>query len=303
MKKLQLTRSKWKEYGFLFSILAFPLAQFLVFYVGVNFNSIILSLKTYNTDTLSYEFLGFDNFIDFFSDIFVDKDYTLLTSMKNSGILFLLTNFIGLPLNIIIAYFIWKKVPFAGFFKVVVFLPSMISSIVFVLIMRFFLDYVIPVLIGNPDMPSLLLNADASFYTIVIYGLWIGLASGLVVFLGAMSGIDDELMEYSRFEGVGAFKEFTTIVIPMIFPTVITYIIAAIAGYFTNQSYFYAFYSTSLESRDYTLGYYFFVMVVRSNSYADFPYASAAGLVFTIVLVPITLTVKYLLEKYGPRTD
>ena len=179
----------------------------------------------------------------------------------------------------------------------------MISSIVFVLIMRFFLDYVIPVLIGNPDMPSLLLNADTSFYTIVIYGLWIGLASGLVVFLGAMSGIDDELMEYSRFEGVGAFKEFTTIVIPMIFPTVITYIMAAIAGYFTNQSYFYAFYSTSLESRDYTLGYYFFVMVVRSNSYADFPYASAAGLVFTIVLVPITLTVKYLLEKYGPRTD
>ena len=33
---------------------------------------------------------------------------------------------------------------------------------------------------------------------------------------------------------------------------------------------------------------------------ADYPYAAAMGIVFTLVATPITLGTKYLLEKFGP---
>jgi hypothetical protein len=33
---------------------------------------------------------------------------------------------------------------------------------------------------------------------------------------------------------------------------------------------------------------------------ADYPYAAAMGIVFTLIATPITLITKYLLEKYGP---
>ena len=51
--------------------------------------------------------------------------------------------------------------------------------------------------------------------------------------------------------------------------------------------------------------YIFFVKVLKSEaaSYAQYPYASAAGLLFTVVATPLTLLIKWLLEKFGPRED
>ena len=51
-------------------IIAFPVLQFCVFYVGVNFNSVILSFKDYDAISGEYTFIWFDNFVRFTRDIF-----------------------------------------------------------------------------------------------------------------------------------------------------------------------------------------------------------------------------------------
>ena len=44
-KRKRMTASKWREIAFYVLILAFPVIQFSVFYIGVNFNSFLLAFK------------------------------------------------------------------------------------------------------------------------------------------------------------------------------------------------------------------------------------------------------------------
>jgi hypothetical protein len=48
----------------------------------------------------------------------------------------------------------------------------------------------------------------------------------------------------------------------------------------------------------------FFTRIAKSSAtIADYPYAAAGGLLFTLVVAPITIVTKSLLEKYGPSED
>ncbi len=104
-------------------------------------------------------------------------------------------------------------------------------------------------------------------------------------------------------DGAGALREFFYIIIPSIYPTIVTFIVVGVAGIFTHQMNLYSFYGTSAAAELYTFGYYLYVHTKVATSYADFPELSALGIVLTVVAVAMTMTVKYLLEKFGPSTD
>ena len=62
-KKKKLLNRKKKQLIFYICIVALPILQFCVFYIGVNFNSILLAFKTFDADTNKYVFDGFNNFL------------------------------------------------------------------------------------------------------------------------------------------------------------------------------------------------------------------------------------------------
>lgn len=290
-----------QERIFLFFFLMYAVLQFVIFYIGVNINSIILAFQEYDVLNATYSFVGFSNFAQVISDIFVNG--SLVTAVKNSAILFL-SSFLGIPLQIIVAYGIFKKVPCSGFLKVMLFMPNMINSMVFVVCGEYIITHGFPLLFG-PSATDLLSQFNySSFWTIIIFGFWLNISSGLVIYLGAMSSIDNEVMEYCQLENLSSIRELWSIVVPLIFPTVTTYIIVAIAGFFTNYGFFFSFMGETSGPYD-TLGLIFFVMVAgeRTGGPEYYPYASAGGLMFTIVLIPLTLIVRNLLQKYGPSEE
>lgn len=297
-KKTSLTSRKRQQTIFLTILLAFPIVQFCIFYIGVNINSIVLAFQRYNPEKATFEIVGIENFIKIFDDIFVNGE--LKTAVINSLVQFCLTLFISMPINIFVAYLVWRKLPFSGFFKVVLFLPSMVSGVVFVTIARYILTGIMPLEWLLLDMPS-----GNGFKTVMVYDLWFNIASGMVVYLGAMSNVSDEVLEYGELEGLGTIKEFFYVVIPGIFPTITTYVVASFAGFFTNYGSLFTFFgSNTSEQSIRTLGYYFFVGVTDvTKGSADYPYAAAGGLFFTLIVAPVTLFVKWLLEKYGPSED
>ena len=61
-------KKKQKDMIFYILMLAFPVTQFLIFYVGVNFNSILLAFRKYDVLKGEFSWAGFDNFIQVFSD-------------------------------------------------------------------------------------------------------------------------------------------------------------------------------------------------------------------------------------------
>ena len=61
-------------------------------------------------------------------DMFSKKSFML----SNSAILFATTTFFGMTLSLIFSFYIYKKFLFSGLFKTVLFLPQIISSLIFI---------------------------------------------------------------------------------------------------------------------------------------------------------------------------
>lgn len=292
---------KRSEIIFLFFMLIYPTVQFFIFYIGVNFNSILLAFQKELSGKLI--FAGFENFKIVLDDMFVNGN--LSVAMVNSTIQFVLSMFIGTPLHIVVAYAVFKKIPFSGFFKIMLFMPSMISNMVFVICGTYLIQDGFPIILGNPDLFLLDRYSSSGFWTVLLFAFWQGFAGGLIVYLGAMSSISPDVMEYGKLEQLSSVRELWSIVIPLIFPTITTYIVVGLAGFFTNQGMYFSFYGAAAGNMPFdTLGYVFFTRIAKSNAtIADYPYAAAGGLLFTLVVAPITIVTKSLLEKHGPSEE
>lgn len=295
MKKDILNIKKDKKIGekiFIFTALLFPLSQFFIFYICVNINSILFSFKSYvGADT--YVFAGFSNFVQVIKDFATQWEMQIV--LKNSLIMWFFNTPLMILATVIIAYSIWKKVYFSKFFSVILFLPSIISSVVFVLIARIFIINVFP----DAD----LLSYSNGFMTVLIIGWCLGFGSKIIYFLGAMSGISPEIVESAKLEGVNAFQEFIHIVVPGIYQTLISLIVLGFAHIFVDQGLILTFFGTAADYRLRTIGYHIYVQIYSSVNYADYPYIAAMGLLFTGITIPIVFTVKWAMEKFGPRED
>src|SRR5574344_1680851 len=120
MKSSAFKKRRRKQLIFYLCIIIIPLLQFVVFYIGVNINSIILAFQSYDLER-GYYFIGFDNFKQILID-FKEIPY-LLTSIKNSLILYLAT-LLTMILSLLFSYYIFKRRTFGGFFKFILFLPN-----------------------------------------------------------------------------------------------------------------------------------------------------------------------------------
>ncbi|MBP5467499.1 MAG: sugar ABC transporter permease, partial [Clostridia bacterium] len=121
------SRRRVGEYVFYVSIVLLPVIQFLIFYVLVNFNSIRLSFSSYDIETDSYVFSGFNNFA------YIINNFSLLNlniSTKGSLLFYVFGLLIGTPLSLFFSFYICKKMRGYGFFRVFLFLPQIISSII-----------------------------------------------------------------------------------------------------------------------------------------------------------------------------
>lgn len=294
-----------KDLIFCIALLIIPIVQFCIFYIGVNFNSIMLSFqditiseqgeyaRTWTFDTMrgAFEVLTSPNFV------------------KLGGVSLLayaLTLAIGVPLALLFSYYIYKKFPLSKMFRVMLFLPSVISNIVIVLIYQFFVERAIPDIVlefSKQQIDGLISDINTRFATIMFFNIWFTFGTTTLLYSNSMSGISEELVEAARLDGANQLQEFWHISLPMIFPTLETFLVAGIAGIFTNQISLFSFYGNQAPEELQTYGYYLYKSIQMATNETSYPQLAAMGLIFTAIAVPVTLLAKHLLEKYGPSED
>ena len=155
--KKQQTASRWRDfmakyddlpkplrrgkYGFIFIMLILSVLSFAVFYVYVNFSSIIMGFQEFigydENNQPVYEW-GFGNFIRLWEDLTYDgyASQSFKAALKNTLFLFVMGNIITLPLQYIISYYLYKKIPGHKVFRVLLYLPSILSTVVMVTIFK-----------------------------------------------------------------------------------------------------------------------------------------------------------------------
>ena len=302
-----LTERKRKELIFYIIMLTFPVVQVAIFYFGVNFNSILLAFKKYDFDVqsntlLGYTWSGFDNFVRCLSDM--TGDYVFLVSLKNSFIAFGVQIFISTSLALLFSLYIYQKKPFSTLFRIFLFLPSVISPLVIVIMFKNIMEEAIPAIwLQLFDMHIDPVYSANKMISLLFYYVWTSFGTSVLLYTSSMSSIDDSIIEAARIDGASSVKEFIYIILPLIYPTITTFITVNVATVFTNQLNLFAFERGDADYSIYTYGYYLFMETAKGGNYGMYPYLSAMGLILTVVSVPVTLLIRYGMLKLGPSEE
>ena len=237
-----------------------------------------------------------ENFTRFFREVKI-SDFQLGLAVKNSILLFVAGTIVSLPLSILFSYYLYKQVPLSGAFRVVFFLPSIISAAVLVTLFKYIvlpsgpLNEILSFLSGKEIAIEWMTDEKYSMLTILFYTVWTGFGGNIVLLTGAIYRIPEDVIEYGKLEGINMTQELFRIVVPLIWPTLSTLIICNTAGLFTTSGPVLLF--TEGQFKTMTLGYFIFDKVQAGQYY----YPAAIGLVFTFIGVPLTLFIKWLCGK------
>lgn len=302
-KHMSVNRSKLNDLVFYCLLMAFPVAQFCVFWIGVNGNSILLAFQNIDGLTGEVTWVGLNNLKTALIDIVTDP--SLVTGIKNSLILYVCGTAIGVSLALLFSYYITKKYPLSGLFKIMLFMPSIISVIAMTVMYNYIVERAIPELISmitGVHEDGLLTRQSTALATLIFYAIWFSFGTSVLMYLGAMSGVSESVIEAAQVDGASPTREFFSIILPSIWPTLSTFLVTGSIGIFTNQMNLFTFYGTRAPENLVTLGYLLYAWT-QGGSRAEYPYLSSIGIIFTCVAVPLTMIVRKLLEKFGPSTD
>lgn len=282
-----------------------PTIQFVIFYIGVNFNSMIMAFQKYDAGAFVFDptFHAMKQMAYFFTN------ENGMRMVGYSFLSYIITLFINVPLGLFFSYYISKKMPLSGIFRVILFIPSILSSIVTGVIFKAFVSNALPLIVGPSFVDPFSYSASswATYGTVMFYNVFVSFGTSVLLYSNKMSAIPTEMLEAAKLDGASGFKEFWHIVLPQTFPTLSVFVVSGFAGIFTNQIGLYSIFSQELTgnkvSSIQTLGYYLFIRGSDYNNMAEFPKLVAIGLVITLIALPLTLLLRWALNKFGPSEN
>ena len=288
---------------FFYTMVALPIIQFIIFYIVVNFNSILLAFKQYEVvpgKGYVTRWIDFGNFQTIFSE-WKNTEY-ISNSLPNALKYFALNVLIVIPFTLLFAYYIYKKFRGHDFFRIMLFLPSVICAMVIVVFYRDFVEWVVGELLNYDTIFND--DARASLPLAILY-VMLNFSAGILLYLNAMSAISQSTIEAAKIDGASELRTFWHVVLPSIWGTIVSLLVLAFAEIGMGQANLYSIYgSTALQSQQ-TLGYYVFNLVAsqQGNDLTQYPKAAAYGLLITAVIAPVTIIARHMLLKYGPRDE
>lgn len=239
----------------------------------------------------------FRNFVTFWHDL--TAPYSEVgVSVRNTFLYFGLNVLMILPIGTLIAFFIYKKIKGHKVFRVLIFLPAIIPTIVMVTAFKETIKPWGPLASLGIKFPEagLLADPNTATPTVMFYCLWTGFSTIMLLMCGAMARIPTELFEAAKLDGCGPFREFFSIVVPLIMPVLSMQIIFSLTGLLSASGPILLMTGGAAETS--TLNYWIFINTQRGTAASGaYNIVSATGLVFTFIAVPIIMLVRWLSEK------
>jgi len=177
-------------------------------------------------------FVGFDNFVRLFT-----RDTAFWQSLLNTFILTGGKLMIEIPLALLFAVLLNKALKGTSFFRVMMFLPSIISTaivgLIFTLMFAAFRGVINTMLMNIGLIESSIDWFSTRWTALFVIGtasIWAFLGVNIVFFLMALQGIPKEIHECADLDGATGLKKFFHVTLPMIGPVFRIVLLNAIIG-------------------------------------------------------------------------
>lgn len=295
-----LSDKEFQRKGFVFSALILPIIGFLIFFVYVNAKSVLMAFQTPTYTDRLIEDVSLANFERMFSEGGLAQ---LGEALCNTLIFFAADILIVFPISVIMSYFFFKKIAGYRFFRFVYYLPTIISSSVLVALFRYSIGPggVIAALQSahGKDPYYFLSHEPSALLTILFYTVMFSFGGNIIIIGGSMNGTSVEVLEAGEIDGCNRFQELTNLIIPMMWPTLSTMIILKTAAILSASGPILAF--TKGTNGTMTLSFLLYALVSGVGQEKDLYYASAIGVMMTIIVFPIAMAIKHFI--YSDKRD
>lgn len=243
------------------------------------------------------KWVGFENFTRFFDSIYFGR---LLRNTVSIGLKDILYSF---PATIVFALLV-NEVHNRYFKKTVQtisYLPYFISLVVVCgMVMDFTesgssISNFVALFSGKSE--SLLTNPSYFQEVFVLSNIWQSLGYGAIVYLAALSAIDQELYEAARMDGANRWQQIWHITLPGLASTCVIMLILKI-GSFMNVNYqkiILLYSSATYETADVITSYVYRVSLAKGS---DYSFGAAVGLFNSVINLVFVIATNYVSRRF-----
>ena len=163
-----------------------------------------------------YNWVGFQNYIDLFTDGRVGKSYWF--TFKLAIVSTVVTNVISL----LLALGLNSKIRAKSFFRGAYFLPNILGALVVGYIFNYFFTYILPAvaqMIGMEGLStSILSNPSVAWIGIMIVCAWQAIAMNTIIYISGLQTVPEDVYEAGGLDGATGWKQFRYLTFPLIIP-------------------------------------------------------------------------------------
>ena len=293
-----------KKYKLFLMMLPFLVAVFLFSYLPLYGWSYAFFNYKFGTPMSEQEFVGFK----WFTELITNQGHrdNIVRVMKNtfgmSG-LGLATSWMPMAFAIFLNEI--GNARFKKFVQIFTTLPNFISwALVFSFAMALFaMDTGIfskfMLGIGAIDQPVAWLNSGEHMWLKMWgWGTWKGLGWGAIMYLAAISGIDQELYEAAQVDGAGRWAKIRYITLPGLLPTFFVLLMLNISNILSNgMDQYLAFQNSMNKNTIEVLDLYVYNITIASGGTTLYSFATAIGILKTIVSVTLLFSANFASKK------
>lgn len=297
-KKPRITKSKASEYFFLFCFIIVPVIHFLVMYVYVNLNSFVMAFQVTENGTMHWTMQNFSRFWEELQDGGTELSQAFINTFKTFGI-----NCIMFVIGVFVSYFLYKKIFGHSVFRVLFFLPSILSAVVIANIYKSLIsseafETLLQKMWGLDYLPDPLAQIEFANTFVLIHMVWLSFPGNMIIWSGTFARIPDSVLESARLDGVNWVQELFLIILPMVWSTFGLMLTLTLCGIFSASGA--VFLLTQGNWGTQTFSNWTYMQVYGSQgapSSNALNYLSAVGLCTTVVATAIALATRYVAGK------
>lgn len=283
--------NKWKY------LLILPVLVYFILFSYKPMYGIVIAFKNYRPTLgiLESPWVGLQQFKNFFNDVYFTRLLRNTFTISGLSILF------GFPAPIILALLLneIRSTKFKRTVQTISYMPYFISVVVLCGLIKTFCqtDGVInDLIVFLGGTRSNLLADKQMFYPIyILSGIWQSIGWDSIIYLAALTSIDQQQYEAARIDGAGRFRQMISITLPGLLPTISILFILRM-GNILNVGYekiLLLYQPLTYEVADVISTYVYRKGILESN----FSYSTAVGLFNSLVNICFLLITNRISQK------
>lgn len=298
-------RHNWARREAIWAYLLLALPPVLIYWAVTAYPaifSVALSMTDYNGGkifggTRPINFVGLKVYLRMFQDPY------FWIALKNNLYIVAVSVFGQIPLGFLFAYAIHRRlVRFRDFFQTLIYLPSVISTIVIgILWQAFFSPYGALTEIIRHFKPGwinmIFLNPRLAIAAVLFVILWMYTGLYMIIFLANLQKISPEIIEAAKIDGASESQLIRYVILPSLSGVFVTSSILAISGSLRSFDLVFAMTAGNPARRTSVLAIYMYDTAFKGLP--DFPLANAISTFMIIVSLALIVVVRLVARRFG----